>query len=201
MKKYLSLVVVVLASFALCSPLAAIETETDCARAEKAWLAANADRLPTNFAEIMAIPEHERMFAIHNVSSATRSAIWQGHYSDFVAKNGELNSAQRDIVARASAIATPEFFDLRDTQPGFAEATAPLRALVEESKAYFSNEEIGKLFYQLGGQARTKGPVQGLVYCNCGDGGWECGACRSTLCINWYGCGPSGIDGCWGRCL
>lgn len=207
MKKYLSLVAA-LALVALCSPLAAIDNnETECAKNERVWLEANAARLPHSFAEILAFPEDERMLAFRHVDAATQSAIWQGQFEAYLAAEGaDLSPAQRALVQRASLAATPHLFSLRENDPGFAAAQAPLRQVVEEAKAHYPQEEIVRIFYRLGlqgdGNAKSSLPEQRLVpFCTCNHN-FDCGGsfCRYRLCIGVQGCGPGGTEGCVGLC-
>jgi hypothetical protein len=203
MKKFLSLGAA-LAMIALCSPVAAIDQEDTCESRESAWLAANSAKLPHNFTEIMALPADERLVAFRNVDAATQSAIWQGHYDSFLAAEGEsLTPAQRELVLRARFAVTPELYSQREGQPGFAAAQAPLRQVVADAQAHFSQEQIRSLFYQLGGESKSSSkPTQRLVpYCSCADN-WDCGGsfCRSALCVGHQGCGPNYTEGCWGRC-
>jgi hypothetical protein len=203
MKKFLSLGAA-LALIALCSPVAAIDQADTCEARERAWLAENSTKLPHNFAEIMALPTEDRLVAFRNVDAATQSAIWQGHYDSFLAAEGEsLTPAQREIVLRARFAVTPELYSQREGQPGFAAAQAPLRQVIEDSKAYFSQDQIRSLFFQLGGESKSSStnPVQRLVpNCDCSSH-FDCGGiCRSVLCVGVQGCGPNYTEGCWGRC-
>lgn len=204
MKKYLPLVALVLASLALCSPLAAIESASECQQAEQAWLAANWNKLPTSYGEILAFPDNERRIAFRHVDAATKSAIWRGHYAA-VAAQSDLDPAQRELVVRAGLASTPELFALRSSDPAaFAIAAAPLQQVLEEAKARFSPEKIHAIFFSLGlqGGDQEGRPTQRVLDCNCASS-FDCGGnnCRGVFCTpQEFGCGGNFLEPCWGRC-
>lgn len=203
MKKYL--VCAFLASFALVGPLSAIDDESNCERMERAWLAANASNLPQSYEDILVFPEDERRIAFRHVDAATQSAIWRGHFAAFAARN-DLDSAQRELIARASLVSSPELFGQHAGDPGFAAAQAPLLQVVADAEAHFSPEQIRDIFYRLGlqeGGSQPYKPIQGPTNCNC-TFSTDChgGTCSlSSFCAGTVsGCGPDWTGPCLGRC-
>ena len=101
--------------------------------------------------DLSALPLKERKASFRNASSKNQSGLWRTHLALFLVKRPDLNEWQKQIILSAMALVTPEFFEVRASNPAWnTKVRVPLRALEEQILAAFSFEDGAKIFAQLG---------------------------------------------------
>lgn len=127
------------------SPALAVEREKSEARA---WVAANAGKLPQRYDEVVAhAPAYRR--AIYEASSpAVRSHLWVEQLTRY-RDSAKLSAAQRSVLDKAVALAAKESTFTDDVATRTATQPA-VDALTEAAHQAFERDEIYKVLASLG---------------------------------------------------
>jgi hypothetical protein len=162
------------------------------ATAAQAWVKANADRLPTTYSDVTALPLAHRRAVHAALPPAARSRLWVEHIDRFRAARTHLTSRQSTVIARArDAAADPATFQRRPlARPQHSDLT-------ESAIAAFGQEGAAHLL-------ATLGPAEALAQdCACSSFSDACifSDCIGGGCtISDGGCGEFWIWDCDGTC-
>lgn len=190
MHKLIIGVVFCLAAFA---PLRA-SAEESCEQVQQ-WAAQNADRLPATYDAFIQYSAEYRRAMWQYLSPEVKSAIWTRHLELYLAAHPGLTAEQLDVVKQALYLATPEHFE----DGARATTQAALKELKSKGELVFDRVELARILVQLG--PVDSGPVKLQPLCDCSDD-FDCGggSCSGSRCSLSYGCGPFGMDTCFGFC-
>lgn len=188
-----------LATIAL--PVLALEPKPSC-QALEAWVS-QLEKLPTDYASVTALPLDQRRAVFARLADAERSALWQHQLQSAATAEG-LNAGQRELIAEAMRLVTPENYAVSRARGGADfEAARKIRKSLEQRVAKaFSRPEMREIFYQLG--PLPAGLESGAIsqICDCSSG-YDCKLgqrCDAPLCEQRIGCGPFGQEYCGGMC-
>ncbi|MFI6662220.1 bacteriocin fulvocin C-related protein [Streptomyces sp. NPDC050523] len=160
--------------------------------AANAWVEANAERLPTRYAEVTALPLAHRRAVHAALPPAARSHLWVEHIDRFRTAHPHLTARQSTVLARARDTASdPATFQRRPlARPQHCDLT-------ESAIAAFGKEEAVQLL-------ATLGPSETLAQdCSCSSFSDACifSDCIGGGCtISDGGCGKFWIWDCDGTC-
>src|SRR5919205_2960737 len=88
---------------------------------------------------LSSLPIKEAKASFRSASANDKSDLWRTHLSLFLVKRPELDESQKKIIWAAMALATPEFFKMQSSDPGWkARVQGPLRSLEEQVVSAFS---------------------------------------------------------------
>lgn len=111
---------------------------------------AEADILKIHF-DLSDFPIKETKASFRNASSTNKSELWRTHLTLFLVNHPELNERQKRIISTAISLATPEFFEVRPSEPAWkAKVLEPLRSLETKIVSAFSLNDGAKIFATLG---------------------------------------------------
>ena len=100
---------------------------------------------------VSTLQVREAKALFRNASSNDKSELWRTHLALFLVKRPELNERQKEIILAAMSLATPEFFEMRSSDPAWkAKVRDPLRSLEEQITKGFSRKDAAKIFAMLG---------------------------------------------------
>ena len=103
--------------------------------------------------DISALSLKKRKAFLRNVTPNQKSALWRTHLSLFFLKQ-DLNDWQKAVILSAMALATPEYFGVRSTDPAWnAKVQEPTRLLEQQIFDAFSKKDAAKIFATLGDDA------------------------------------------------
>lgn len=110
-------------------------------------------------------PLNEAKASFRSASSTDKSNLWRAHLALFLAKRQELNQQQKKVILAAMSLATPEFFEVRSSDPAWkVKVGAPLRSLEEQIVSAFPMNDATMIFATL-----QDGP--GFVKCSSASAG------------------------------
>ncbi|WP_405864604.1 bacteriocin fulvocin C-related protein [Streptomyces sp. NBC_00005] len=156
------------------------------------WVEANAERLPTTYSDVTALPLAHRRAVHAALPPAARSRLWVEHIDRFRAAHTDLTPRQGRVIDRArSAASDPATFQRRPlARPQHSDLT-------ESAIAAFGKEEAVQLL-------ATLGPAEALAQdCACSSFSDAClfSDCIGGGCtISDGGCGEFWIWDCDGMC-
>lgn len=102
------------------------------------------------------LPVRDAKALFRNASSNDKSELWRTHLALFLVKRPELNETQKRIILSAMSLATPEFFEVRSSDPAWkAKVRAPLRSLEKQIASAFSRKDAAKIFATLGDDTKS----------------------------------------------
>jgi hypothetical protein len=100
--------------------------------------------------QLSALPIKETKAWFRNASPNNKSYLWRTHLALFLVTHPELHERQKKVVLAAMSFATPEFFEMRPTDPGWKEKVSdPLRSLEVQVISAFSRNDAAKIFATL----------------------------------------------------
>lgn len=100
---------------------------------------------------VSTLPVRDAKALFRNASLNDKSELWRTHLTLFLTKHPELNERQKEIILAAMSLATPEFFEVRSSNPEWkAKVGEPLRSLEEQIASGFSRKDAVKIFATLG---------------------------------------------------
>ena len=100
--------------------------------------------------ELSALPINESKTLFRNASSNDKSELWRTHLALFLVKDQGLNEQQKKVIRAAMSLATPEFFEVRPSDPAWkAKVQEPLHSLEEQIVSVFSRDDATKIFATL----------------------------------------------------
>ena len=142
------LLIAVLFIVTLTSAQNAISTSNSGGRAE--------DNILKMYYSMLALPVKDAKASFWNASSNDKSELWRTHLALFLVKRPELNERQKKVILAAISLATPEFFEMRSSDPRWkAKVQDPLRSLEEQIISAFSLEDAAKIFATLRDDAES----------------------------------------------
>jgi hypothetical protein len=172
----------------------------ECAKA-RAWVKANLDKLPRNYADFAAHSMAYRQAIYAELPAEIRSKLWAAHFDHYQATHAGLTTEQRKVIDQASTIVagTGTF-----TAARHAGTEQRITELGESAIAAFGHAEAHAIVATLGPAEPAKAAVGPLAVCECStwDTKWCWGVCReSSACeYTWTGCGSLWAWPCDGWC-
>jgi hypothetical protein len=101
--------------------------------------------------DVSALSLKKRKASFRNASSNDKSDLWRTHLALFLVKRPELNEWQKEIILAAISLVTPEYFEVRPSNPAWRiKVREPLRFLEAQIVNAFSLEDGAKIFATLG---------------------------------------------------
>ncbi|MGK4005752.1 bacteriocin fulvocin C-related protein [Sorangium sp. So ce1036] len=125
------------------------------------WIAANRDRLPSTYDELVRFPPQYRKAIFAAQTPEVRSVFFRSQFERYREQHPSLSAEQRAALAYAIELTTPELFSASRYSPGPERSVdAKLRELQERMIAAFGVDEARGLVAQLGplDPAATKQP-------------------------------------------
>lgn len=163
----------------------------------------------------LTYPERAMLYSSQRVE--LQMALWQYHFGEFARLAPDLTAAQRNVLARFSALAqNPEWFRVREGDEGWQQKHEQLEALRLRGLEVFSSQEFFDGFMRLGPPyvARSGAPdvpFVGTQNCHCstysdwcptaGEGRCLYGADILACIPTAFGCGTFGTYSCDGLCF
>ncbi|RYZ17718.1 MAG: hypothetical protein EOO70_01130 [Myxococcaceae bacterium] len=173
----------------------------ECAEA-RAWVEANANQLPTVYAEFARYSMTYRKAIFSSLSPEARSELWKQHYKQYLDAHPDLNKAQVEFIQEALAALSPALFT-KSAAP--ASGNTVQATLKEKATALFGAEEARRLLATLGPPEQREGSVAD-ANCSCSTASDYCypltfctlgTSCTYTA----WGCGTNWVYACNGDCL
>jgi DNA-binding MarR family transcriptional regulator len=110
-----------------------------------------ADDLLKSYRDISALPMADRRATFIKATPKGRSDLVRIHLALYLARNGELNEAQKGLILEFMSFLTPELYDVRsDDHDRLARVSELLRQFQNRILAVFSREEAARIFATLG---------------------------------------------------
>lgn len=101
--------------------------------------------------DLSALPIKDAKASFRNALSNDKSELWRTHLALFLVRRPQLNEKQKKVILAAMSLATPEFFEMRSSDPGWkTKVREPLRSLEEQIASAFSRQDAMKIFATLG---------------------------------------------------
>jgi hypothetical protein len=174
----------------------AFAQDKDAAAAQE-WVRAHADRLPTRYGDVAALPVAHRRAVFAALPAEARSALWVEHIDRWRSAHPDLTPAQAGVVDRARAVASKvSTFEFERGRRG----TEEIRRIDADARDAFEPATSNALL-------ATLGPAEAVALPDC-----ECNTysdkCWSSDCI-WVqnscvhsdsGCGSLWTWSCNGLC-
>lgn len=141
------------------------------------------------YSAFSALPMSIRRDNFRAMTNEQRSEMWRTHLAK--ALNRNLTTEQREIIAQAIALSTPEFF---------AHHGSNLDSLI--IKDSFTGKEAREIFAQLGGPEPKSHHAVVAPTCECSHSSDYCSTnCFGNGCtVSEYGCGTLWVYSCDGLC-
>lgn len=169
------------------------------------WVAQNAGRLPTTYAELVRYPVAYRRGIFSALDPDTKSALWKEHFQNYRNEHPDLTAAQASFIERLSSSTSAELYK------GATDEPAVKKGLQAEGSALFERDSLRLLVAQLGPDDEPDDAQEcaaarvGSCTCNAGDdwcpwGQW-CSNEGPECSITPDGCGWWGADPCDGLCV
>jgi len=123
-----------------------------------------AGEISTKYYELSALPVKETKAWFRNASPNEKSELWRTHLALFLVTHPELNERQKKVVLAGMSLVTPEFFEIRSSDPGWkAKVGEPLRALEEQITRAFSPRDAAKIFVTLSSHTESANCAAGYA--------------------------------------
>jgi hypothetical protein len=182
-----------------------IPTDEDCASVA-AWVAHNADNLPTEYDHLAQFSVTYRRAIFHALSPAARNSLWQQHFQRYLAAHPTLSPEQVAFVKMAQSRMSPMLFSDDQSMAPSKELTAVASELESRATTLFAESEIHALLANLGPIAVSEPSVEGVAcecsrssdYCSNRGSGYRCTA--SNCDYKSSGCGTFWSYPCNGIC-
>jgi len=106
--------------------------------------------------DISALPLKKRKASFRNASAKNKSDLWRTQLALFLARHPELNQRQQDVILSAMSLATPDYFEVRSSDPAWNEKVqVPSRSLEEQIVRAFVLTDAAKIFATLGDEEKS----------------------------------------------
>lgn len=140
------------------------------------------------YSALSALPVSARRDTFRAMANEQRSEMWHTHLAKALSRN--LTTEQRDIIARAIALATPEFFAHHGNLDSLT------------IKDTFTGKDAREIFTQLGGPEPRSHHAIVSPSCECSHSSDYCSTnCFGNGCtVSEYGCGTLWVYSCDGLC-
>ncbi len=166
------------------------------------WARDNRDSLPRDYRGMQAYPSAERRVIYTHLSAEEKAAFWNDKISAYLEEHPQLTAGQKQAIAEARAIVTPDLYAVAQDRGARDERLAAFLARLAPS---LGEPTVSELFYGLGPAASRSGlgyPPIPLCDCfvprDCPASATciDMAACQPTI----EGCGPIGTLECQGLC-
>jgi hypothetical protein len=136
----------------LCCSLPQASFAQLCNAEAHSWVEAHRSDLPRTYEDFSRFPLNYRKAIYSILSPDERAMLWQDQFERLLGRSG-LTAEQRDVVAEAIQLATPEVFaSLRERTPSGTKLRyrQRLAELARQAESVFGKEDAGSLFATLG---------------------------------------------------
>ena len=169
----------------------------------RAWAHAF-ENTPMTLEQIARFDRPHRLAIFSAVTPSVRASLWQEQLRRFEGAP-ELSAEQRALVAEGRTLITPKLYE---REPAAMAAYQKFWSRAAESFVSFDQRrawgDIGSMAGAVAPAAAARPPKKmGADWCQCntGSGQLDCGgACFSSDCQGFSGCGASGTSWCNGIC-
>ncbi|XYI03667.1 bacteriocin fulvocin C-related protein [Sorangium sp. So ce1128] len=168
------------------------------------WVAQNAGRLPTEYAELVRYPVAYRRGIFSALDPDAKSSLWKEHFQRYRDERPDLTAAQASFIERLSSSTSAELYK------GATDKPAVMKGLQAEASALFDRDSLRLLAAQLGPDDApddTQACAAGVGSCTCNAGddwcnwGHYCSNKAGDCSITPDGCGWWWDDPCDGLCV
>lgn len=163
----------------------------------RAWVKANADRLPQNYDDLVSHPLDYRRAIYQELAPAVRSSLWVEHLRRYRQEHPNLSTAQNEVLDSASKMMAHESNFVAGSGLS-AERYSQFRSAAQDA---FGHEEAARIFATLGPSDEQ---VQSSHSCTCSSHDDWCGnrtSCNAGDCTVQGGCGALWGQACDGLCV
>ncbi len=180
------------------------EPVSRCQELER-W-AAQLEKLPATYEELIALEPDQRQAVYRRLSAEEQALLWQEQLDRALARKG-LDEEQKTLVEEVRAFATPANFEASKAGSGsrYEAVQVGVGNLDARIRQIFSREDRKQLFYFLGPLGISV-PREGLIpLCNCRPDYTEfCSpfvSCTAGGCGENPQCGPIWMNRCYNYCF
>lgn len=149
--------------------------------------------------QIARFDRPHRLAIFSAVTPSVRASLWREQLRRLEAQS-DLTTTQRALVAEGRTLITPALYE---REPAAMSAYQTFWTKASESFVSFDQRRAWGDIGALAGAAAAPAKRSGADWCQCStaSGGFDCGgACYSSACQPFGGCGSSGTNWCNGVC-